>query len=633
MKTTSTLTGVKQIFIFCFSFLTCPALSQIELVKEINNSPGQGGNPTGFIEREGILYFIANDGEHGQELWRTNGSSNGTQLVKDINPGTAVGVASGAKMVVFNSKLYFIANDGEHGAELWSSYPTNTSMVEDLRPGINSNHIFNLTAVNNKLLFEASPEIGDTEWWRVNGDNSVEIVKDILPGSGGAQLQSPSVGLDRIFFEADDGGPLESQLWITDGTDVGTKPVEDVRVGTGQGIEYNGNIYLMAEGNPATDGFELFKADQGGASMVRNINPVEFGGSQPNAVDFHGMVYKGELYFNAYERTHADALWKTDGTEAGTIMVKDIYPGSNEEKGYIGVMKVYKDYLYFTADDGTPGIDLWRTDGTESGTVKVKDFGGGVSGNFHELDGKLYFIGNDGSYGNELWVTDGTEEGTNMVEDFNPGASLGVGGIIVFEGRIFLSGNGPSGYELYAYTPIDCEAPQIITHPSGDTINEGETIILSVVATGDALAYQWQKDNIDIPGANAPSFTINDATADDNGAYTCHISNTCTTVTSMKASVVVENIILAAEEADKNNAFAIFPNPANEWLRITMNIPKGNKETFISVFNMQGLRVMEGIVDINQDILNVGYLPPGFYQIIIRSSPSIAGSSRFSILR
>lgn len=630
MKATSTLTGAKQILIFCFSLLTCSALSQIELVKDINNSPGQGGSPNGFIEREGILYFRANDGEHGQELWRTDGSSNGTQLVKDINPGAAAGVASGAKMVVFNSKLYFLANDGEHGTELWSSSPTGTSMVEDLRPGDNSNHIFSLTPVNNKLLFQASPEIGDTEWWRVNSDNSVEIVKDIRPGGGGAMLQAPSVGLDRIFFGADDGGPLESQLWITDGTEAGTKPIEDLRVGFGQGIEYNGNIYLMAEGNPATDGFELFKADQSGASMVRNINPEEFGGSQPNAVDFHGMVYKGELYFNAYEPMHSDALWKTNGTEAGTIMVKDIYPGSNKGQGHIGVIKVYKDYLYFLADDGPSGVDLWRTNGTESGTVKVKDFGGGASGNFHELDGKLYFKGNDGSHGSELWVTDGTAEGTKMVEDFNPGPSLGVGAIIVFEGKIFFSGNGPSGYELYAYTPIDCEAPQITTHPSGGALNEGESITMSVVATGDALTYQWQKDNTDIPGATTTSFTIDDATPDDNGEYTCRVSNTCAAVISIGASVVVEDVVLSAE-SDKKNAFTIFPNPANQWLRITMNIPEGNKETNISVFNMQGLLVMEGIFGTGQEILNVTHLAPGLYQIIFRSSQSTKASSRFSI--
>lgn len=637
MKTTNLKSFKTKIsaLIFCLLLLAIPAWPQFELVKEINSLSGQSGGPHGFIQRSETLYFIANDGEHGQELWRTNGTGIGTYMVKDINPGNATGITTGTRMVVFNNKLYFLADDGIHGKELWYSDATYTLIVEDLRPGENTNHIFYLTVVNNLLLFQASPIIGDLEWWRVNLGNTTEIVKDIRPGNLGAQLRSPSVGLDLIFFGADDGGVQGEQLWITNGTEAGTFPIADMRVGIGQGVEYNGHVYLMLEGN-GTDGFELHRASKfGDVNMVRNINPVEFGGSQPKAVDFHGMVYNGYLYFNANEPTHGDALWKTDGTQNGTTLVKDIYPGSATDKGYIGVMQVFNNFLYFTADDGTPGLDLWRTDGTENGTIKIKDFGGGISQQFYELEGKLYFRANDGLHGYELWESDGSGEGTKMVNDFSPGISHGIGEITVFENKLFLSANGASGYELYSYTPIDCDALQITMHPAGDTIEVGESITLSVVVTGSVQTYQWQKNNIDILGANSATYTIDDAAIEDSGEYRCQVTNECSTVMSNIAILVVveDDPVLGAEEFNNNNVVSLYPNPANQWVHISLNAIDSNQSSNVSIFNMQGLLVLEETFNLNPDMVNVAKLPPGIYQVVIQSPSSMIKTSRFSIWR
>jgi ELWxxDGT repeat protein len=67
----------------------------------------------------GALYFIADDGVTGRELWKTDGTAAGTVLVKDLNPGPA---ASGATtMIVFNGALYLTATNGVNGTELWKS--------------------------------------------------------------------------------------------------------------------------------------------------------------------------------------------------------------------------------------------------------------------------------------------------------------------------------------------------------------------------------------------------------------------------------------------------------------------------------------------------------------------------------
>jgi ELWxxDGT repeat protein len=80
--------------------------------------------------------------------------------------------------------------------------------------------------------------------------------------------------------------------------------------------------------------------------------------------------------------------------------------------------------LFFRANDGANGYELWKSDGTEPGTVLVKDIDPvGSSSPFYLTDvgGKLVFRADDGTNGQELWVTDGSAEGTQLLADVNPG--------------------------------------------------------------------------------------------------------------------------------------------------------------------------------------------------------------------
>ncbi|MCI0409499.1 MAG: hypothetical protein L0191_13225, partial [Acidobacteria bacterium] len=150
---------------------------------------------------------------------------------------------------------------------------------------------------------------------------------------------------------------------------------------------------------------------------------------------------------------HGRELWKSDGTEAGTVLVKDINAGSFDAFGNVFTFAVVDWTLFFRANDGIHGVELWRSDGTEAGTVLVKDINPGRSSGdpvwLTAVEGTLLFQANDGSHGSELWRSDGVEEGTVQVQDIVPGAQgSSPGAFTVVGNRVFFSANdGVHGLE------------------------------------------------------------------------------------------------------------------------------------------------------------------------------------------
>src|SRR5262249_17991228 len=131
-------------------------------------------------------------------------------------------------------------------------------------------------------------------------------------------------------------------------------------------------------------------------------------------------------------------LWKSDGTEAGTVMVKDINPGTASSSP--AQLIAFNGALYFAATSPATGSTLWRSDGTDAGTVVVKP--GLVVSNppqagvrMTNVNGTLFFAGSDAATGTELWKTDGTAAGTTLVKDIVPGS-----GGITFSDPVNLNG-------------------------------------------------------------------------------------------------------------------------------------------------------------------------------------------------
>ena len=302
------------------------------MVKDIN--PGAGdSNPFGILlnnstnyvytlnQFNGKLYFRANDGVHGTELWTSDGTTIGTTMLVDILPGPGDG--GPYYFTVYNNLLVFGANDSIHGMEPWVSDGTagGTSLLKVLNnspTGANAADNSGFVLYNNKLYFTASTAASGYELWVTDATtNGTQMVADIWPGPGSSKAgyngMYPYKGL--LYFGASDS-THGSQLWTTDGTSGGTTLFKTITNTTPYDatpyafINYNGELIFVANVD-ATNQWELFTSD-GSASgthtlappIAPNVNPLAYMG---NFLYF--AQANGSLFMNANFNSIGYELW------------------------------------------------------------------------------------------------------------------------------------------------------------------------------------------------------------------------------------------------------------------------------------------------------------------------------------
>src|SRR5262249_44617037 len=187
---------------------------------------------TNLTNVNGTLFFVPPSPDFGNELWKSDGTAEGTVLVKDINPGRRSSDPSDLTNV--NGTLYFSADDGVHGRQLWKSDGTEngTVLVLVINPGGNAlgRERAALTDVNGTLFFVANDGVHGPQLWESDGTvNGTVLVRIINPnGSAFTGPSSPQLlNVDgTLFFGADDG-VHGMELWRSDGTAEGTFLVKD----------------------------------------------------------------------------------------------------------------------------------------------------------------------------------------------------------------------------------------------------------------------------------------------------------------------------------------------------------------------------------------------------------------------
>ena len=317
-----------------------------------------------------------------------------------------------------------------------------------------------ITPVGNIIIFAADDGTNGRELWRSNGTASgTFMIKDIYPGVTGSIPRDLVEANGLVYFTANNGNNGR-ELWKTDGTAGGTVMVTDIASGAlsafsldpdtsltsafspqegralGWTTNVNGTVFF--EANDGKTGFELWKTDGTAANtvQVKNISPDSLstiGSSTPVGLCAVGntLYFSADNYNPVTGISNGRELWKSDGTANGTSMVRDINPGS--APSYPGNFYSFNNKLYFTIEyPSSSSGGLWVSDGTALTTKSVADIlldgtSLGSSGSpFIASNGQLYFSASTSSYGSELYKSDGlTSAGTSIVSDFNPGYGSG----------------------------------------------------------------------------------------------------------------------------------------------------------------------------------------------------------------
>jgi ELWxxDGT repeat protein len=206
-------------------------------------------------------------------------------------------------------------------------------------------------------------------------------------------------------------------------------------------LAWAGKAYFAA--NNGTAGQELWVSDgtEAGTRMLKDINPGA-GASQPD----YFTVYQGKLYFAATGPAGRE-LWVSDGTEAGTVQLKDISVGADSSGPTF--LCVAGNTLYFSAS-GAAGRELWKSDGTAVGTVQVADLPSFSSGSkpsdLIALGSKVCFVASTLEEGDELFISDGTAAGTKLVKNINPGSFSSYPSVLrVAGGKLYFGASPESG--------------------------------------------------------------------------------------------------------------------------------------------------------------------------------------------
>ena len=332
-----------------------------ELVKDINPAAGVGSSPDNLTALGDYLYFSADDGTHGYELWRTNGTEVGTTLVENINETGTGGVNDSLPygFVAFDNYLYFSADDGINGRELWRTNGTVTELVKNINmsENINSNPE-GFTALGGYLYFGASDGESECtgcgmELWRTDGTAlGTTLVKDINPAGYSWPERFAEIG-GYLYFTAV-SGESGNELWRTNGTEAGTTPDTGV-FNPNNFTAFGSYLYFSAE--TEADGYELWRTDgtELGAEQFLDLN-AGAGDSYPYNLTVVGDV----LYFSADDDTHGDELWATSGTI--TVLAYETIAGASDADP--DDFTAFGDWLYFQAETGDEGGDeLWRSNG------------------------------------------------------------------------------------------------------------------------------------------------------------------------------------------------------------------------------------------------------------------------------
>lgn len=489
----------KIIYLLSILFISLEGIAQISLIGQgCDSSPNF---PLNFISYKGNLYYNNVGCTNGADgVYKSNGDSQGTPLLgtfdnyperrgvsgKYIYFGQANslwvinGETGQAQMIKDNlssiptyiTDLNGIALFSENGTNLWRSDGTEAGTYKIKNIPVNkivSDGTYAYISDNNDIWKSDGTEIGTVKLNFVVTNSGGGVISSVAPSS----LTEWNGNIFFIYNESS-GYPLK---------------------------KIAGNLAITL----ATTGCH---PDCGGTCTVCDGFNNVGGTSDSMYPTSSGIYFFGEANASGsglYE------LWKSDGTFSGTIKVltfpsgvvpsnrnNTIPPRANNYNSY--PKQNYDNIFFFTASDPTNGIELWRSDGTAAGTFMVKDINAGPADSRPQglgvIDGICYFSAVTADNGREIWKSNGTEAGTMMVQDLNPGTANGVISpepptenlenrwATIYNGRYYFKGISPTiGGNLFAVNGLKHYVYRQLTTPTVSTIDIAKKAIFLETGT------------------------------------------------------------------------------------------------------------------------------------------------------
>lgn len=428
--------------------------SQVSLVKDIYPGEKSSYANAAYQCGNGVLFFNAEDETHGYQLWRSNGTDQGTYLLKEVYSSPNNILISGFSEL--NGNVFFV---GGSTKKLWKSDGTTigTTVVKNF----DSSNFYDLPKfyrLGNHIYFNGAEDTNGQELWRTDGTvGGILLIKDIFSFGNHSRPDNFGSYNGKLLFSATRQAE-GFELWTSDGTSQGTTLVKDIQPGiNGSGIHnlISTPIGVFFQANDGTNGIELWVSDgtADGTHLVKDLDPTGNGFNSNQGTLIHAYA-NGKVVFNGKTPATGNELFVTDGTEAGTQLLKEFSPGSSSGMAF-NQFFTFQDRVVFVGPDGSGGFEPWISDGTVAGTKLLADINPGP-GSSNPTDytihqNKLYFTAFSGVTGRELWVSDGTEAGTLIVTDIviGPGNSdidnISSCGNLLF----FYANDGIHGAELF----------------------------------------------------------------------------------------------------------------------------------------------------------------------------------------
>lgn len=422
-------------------------------------------SPTGLVALQDTLLFWGYDSVRGYELWRSDGTAAGTRFVKELL-GPGPGSSTLNYGIAYNGHYFFLINDCR---QLWRTDGTTsgTVLLKDLGDsGSIVNTESSMIIYKGKVYFCTIDAIG-SKLWRTDGtpqgtDAFYSIPKTatyIYPERLAPFFFEYGGLLYFHLFEVNNNAdpPMSSLLYCTDGSESGSRFVKKL---DGEILAKVGNALCYAyDPDTASKAGYLRKYDlMTGADTLLKDGFAAIVGMAEKASQANGL-----FYFFANDQTHGFELWKSDGTAAGTVMVRDLAPGGDSfHPSYVAIMN---GVAYFGASlDGGGGTALYRSDGTAAGTKAVHPaLSGKTSITLLGQANNVLYLQCDGA----LWRSDGTVSGTMQVPIDAPAGEHYPQTLCAVGDRVFLSAHysasgGENNHGMAGIWAVDMKMPNAV---------------------------------------------------------------------------------------------------------------------------------------------------------------------------